>query len=263
MTRANLDVLEALLLQLELQSLPAVIGISGAQGSGKSTLAARLVAHFSALGLRAATVSLDDYYLSGAQRAQLAADVHPLLRQRGVPGTHHIDKAIEDARAVLAGHPVALPRFDKALDEPAAALPAQQLDLLLVEGWCIGLKPQNKKELATAISPFETQFDADGRWRRFVNQQLGGHYQQYWQLLKPLIWLQAPGWEQVCRWRAQQEQELIARTGIGMDQNSLQHFMGSFERLTLAGFSALAHVADIELRLNSAHQVTRISKKPA
>lgn len=258
MTRANLDVLEALLLQLELQFLPAVIGISGAQGSGKSTLAARLVAHFSALGLRAATVSLDDYYLSGAQRAQLAADVHPLLRQRGVPGTHHIDKAIEDARAVLAGHPVALPRFDKALDEPAAALPAQQLDLLLVEGWCIGLKPQNKKELATAISPFETQFDADGRWRRFVNQQLGGQYQQYWQLLKPLIWLRAPDWLQICVWRAQQEQQLRHKTGKGMDETTLQHFMGSFERLTLAAFTQLEQITQIQLQLNAEHLVTQM-----
>ncbi|MCT6699753.1 kinase [Rheinheimera sp. 4Y26] len=263
MTTANLDVLNALLSQLELKSLPAVIGISGAQGSGKSTLAALLVAHFAATGLKAATVSLDDYYLSGAKRAQLAADVHSLLRQRGVPGTHDIQAAIDDATAVLAGRPVALPRFDKALDEPTASLPSQQLDVLVVEGWCVGLQPQNSQELATAISVFESQFDADGRWRNFVNQQLGGQYQQYWQLLKPLIWLQAPGWAQVCRWRAQQEQELIARTGMGMDQNALQHFMGSFERLTLAGFSALAQVSDIQLQLNSAHQVSRISRKPA
>ena len=105
--------------------LPAVIGISGAQGSGKSTLAAELVAQLQQRGVKAAAVSLDDYYVSQAQRQQLAEHVHPLLRQRGVPGTHHIQQAINDAIAVLAGQPVALPQFDKAQDEPAAALPAR------------------------------------------------------------------------------------------------------------------------------------------
>lgn len=261
MTTVKTDILAVVLAELKLNALPASIGISGAQGSGKSTLAARLVAHFSALGLRAATVSLDDYYLSGSQRAQLAADVHPLLRQRGVPGTHDIQAAIDDATAVLAGRPVALPRFDKALDEPVTPLPSQQLDVLVVEGWCVGLQPQQNKMLATAISPFETQFDADGRWRSFVNQQLGGQYQQYWQLLKPLIWLRAPDWRQICVWRAQKEQELRHRTGKGMDETTLQHFMGSFERLTLASFAQLEQVAEIQLQLSADHAVMQIIRK--
>lgn len=59
-------------------SLPAVVGISGAQGSGKSTLAALLVSELQALGISAQTVSLDDYYLGKAARQQLAQQVHPL-----------------------------------------------------------------------------------------------------------------------------------------------------------------------------------------
>ena len=127
-------------------SLPAVIGISGAQGSGKTTLARALVQCLTSQGLAAATVSLDDYYHSKAQRQQLALDIHPLLAQRGVPGTHDIDRAVGDARAVLAGRPVALPQFDKALDEPATPLAEQQLDILIVEGWCLGIAPQTAAE---------------------------------------------------------------------------------------------------------------------
>ncbi|MFT7192443.1 MAG: D-glycerate 3-kinase, partial [Rheinheimera aquimaris] len=77
-------------------SLPAVVGISGAQGSGKSTLAAALVTQLQQQGIPAAAVSLDDYYLSKAQRLTLAEQVHPLLVQRGVPGTHDIGRAIAD-----------------------------------------------------------------------------------------------------------------------------------------------------------------------
>lgn len=257
------DMLALLLTRLKLPPYPAVIGITGAQGSGKSTLSALFAAHLSSLGIRAAAVSLDDYYLSGAQRAQLAASVHPLLRQRGVPGTHDIQAAIKDADAVLAGKPVALPRFDKAQDEPVAMRPLQQLDVLIVEGWCLGLKPQNETELVLPVNDVEKELDPHGQLRRFVNQQLGTFYQEFWQLLTPIIWLSAPGWSQICRWRAQQEEELRAKTGKGMNDTELRLFMATFERLTLASFVQLGNVADLQLLLNKNHQVIAVTENPA
>ena len=243
--------LTAMLQQL---TWPAVVGISGAQGSGKSTLAAELVAQLKSHGIRAAAVSLDDYYLSKAQRQQLAQHVHPLLRQRGVPGTHHIQQAINDATAVLAGQPVALPQFDKAQDEPAATLPAQQLDLLIVEGWCLGVKPQTSAELAVAVNVLEQHEDSAGRWRHYVNSQLAGPYADYWQLLKPLIWLNAPDWQSVCRWRAKQEQQLWRERGCGMTDSELARFMLPFQRLTQVSWQQLPKVADIVINLNPQQQ---------
>ena len=146
-------------------SLPAVIGISGAQGSGKSTLAAALVKQLQRQGIRAAAVSLDDYYLSQSRRQMLAQQVHPILVQRGVPGTHDIDQALADARAVLAGKKVALPQFDKALDEPVATKAPQLLDLLIVEGWCVGVAAQSEVDLQQPVNALEADEDSDGRWR--------------------------------------------------------------------------------------------------
>ena len=238
-----------------LQALPkpAVIGISGAQGSGKSTLAAELVAQLQQRGIRAAAVSLDDYYLSKARRQQLALDIHPLLAQRGVPGTHDIARAIADAESVLVGGEVTLPKFDKALDEPAAALAAQRLDILLVEGWCLGVKPQTSAELAVPVNALEVSEDTDGRWRHYVNSQLAGLYADYWQLLKPLIWLKAPDWQSVCRWRAKQEQQLWRERGHGMTKTELARFMLPFQRLTLASWQQLAAAADVTVRLDPQH----------
>ncbi|PKM18095.1 MAG: kinase [Gammaproteobacteria bacterium HGW-Gammaproteobacteria-15] len=248
----------ALLQQLfsALQELPhtVVIGISGAQGSGKSTLAAMLAQMFSATGCNAAAVSLDDYYLSKALRRQLAENVHPLLAQRGVPGTHNIAQALADARAVLAGVPVALPWFDKALDEPAAALPAQTLDILIVEGWCLGVPAQTDAELATPVNELEAKADADGRWRHYVNQQLAGPYAEYWRLLTPLIWLQAPDWDCVCRWRAQQERKLWQSRGKGMTDAELARFMLPFQRLTQASWQLLPQQASYIIALNKQQQ---------
>ncbi|SEA71788.1 kinase [Alkalimonas amylolytica] len=236
---------------------PAVVGISGAQGTGKSTLARLLTEQLRALGLATTTVSLDDYYLSKAMRLQLAEQVHPLLAQRGVPGTHAINRAIDDAKNVLAAKPVQLPCFDKALDEPVRDRPPQQLQLLIVEGWCLGLGPQSEQELHLAQNSLEANDDPTGQWRYFINQQLAGPYQQYWQLLKPLIWLQAPDWASVCRWRAKQEQQLWQQSGRGMTRQQLERFMLSFERLTRASWQQLPQRTDVLIPLDH-HQQPRL-----
>ncbi|WP_215398785.1 kinase [Rheinheimera oceanensis] len=257
--QAYRQLLQQLFSTLQNLPRPLVIGISGAQGSGKSTLAAMLVQMFSATGCSAAAVSLDDYYLSKAQRRQLAANVHPLLAQRGVPGTHNITQALADAKAVLAGVTVTLPQFDKALDEPAAALPAQTLDILIVEGWCLGVPAQTEAELATPVNELEAKADTDGRWRRYVNTLLAGPYAEYWQLLTPLIWLQAPDWDCVCRWRAKQEQQLWQRRGTGMTEAELTSFMLPFQRLTQASWQQLPQQASYIIALDK-HQQPRLKQ---
>ncbi|MDP4530015.1 kinase [Alkalimonas delamerensis] len=233
---------------------PAIIGITGAQGTGKSTLAARLAKQLTAQGRPTAAVSLDDYYLNRTQRQQLAKQVHPLLAQRGVPGTHRIEQALDDAHNFLQGKAVAWPHFDKALDEPGSPCSPQKAELLLVEGWCLGLAPQSDQALQQPINALEHQQDADGRWRRYVNQQLTAAYADYWQLLKPLIWLQAPDWQTVCRWRQKQEQQLWQQRGMGMSKAQLAQFMLSFERLTLASWQQLPSRADLQIQLDHQQQ---------
>ena len=68
------------------------IGISGAPGSGKSTLSRTFVHCLNEMGITACLLSLDDYYLDRPGRERVALDVHPLFRQRGVPGTHEISR---------------------------------------------------------------------------------------------------------------------------------------------------------------------------
>lgn len=96
---------------------PLVVGINGTQGSGKTTLADYLVPQLThEHGLKALSVSLDDFYLSQSRRLQLAQAVHPLLKTRGVPGTHDLELAINTFNKLLATEPVAIPAFDKTQD---------------------------------------------------------------------------------------------------------------------------------------------------
>ena len=92
-------------------------GIAGAQGTGKTTLARALIPALAERGLHAAAISLDDFYLTLAEREQLGRAVHPLLAIRGMPGTHDLALAhavLDQLQRLPAGTTVDVPRFDKA-----------------------------------------------------------------------------------------------------------------------------------------------------
>jgi len=213
-----------------------ILGLCGAQGSGKSTIAQAVQRILETRGLSAATLSLDDFYLARAERDRLAREVHPLLVIRGPPGTHDVAKACATLDALAKPGEVALPAFDKAADEPrprsAWRSVRAPLDVVIFEGWCVGARPQPAADLAAPVNPLEAEADEDGRWRRFVNDQLAGAYQDLFARLDDLALLRAPGFEVVLAWRAEQERKLIERTGRGMSPEKLALFVQHYERLT-------------------------------
>ncbi len=227
-----------------------VLAISGLQGSGKSTLAAQVVALAGQRGLRAATLSIDDFYLTRAQRQRLARQVHPLLLTRGPPGTHDLELAHATLDAIAARQPVALPRFDKLADErmPASQWPHVEaaLDLLVFEGWFLGTPAQAESELDPPLNALEREADADGRWRRWCNQALAEHYPALWQRCHRLWFLQPPDFAVVPRWRWQQEQNLqAAHPGrSSMSRAQLDRFVQYYERVSRQALRTLPERAD-------------------
>ncbi|PII16789.1 kinase [Stenotrophomonas indicatrix] len=238
-----------------------VLAISGLQGSGKSTLAAQVVARAQARGLNAATLSIDDVYLTRAQRQRLARQVHPLLITRGPPGTHDLPLAHAVLDAVAARQPLALPRFDKLADErlPEAQWPQLQtpLDLLVFEGWFLGTPAQDDAELDVPLNALEREADADGRWRRWCNQALAHDYPALWQRCDRLWFLQPPDFSVVPRWRWQQEQNLqAAQPGRhGMNRPQLERFVQYYERVSRQALRALPAIADRVVALDAQRQV--------
>ena len=98
---------------------PYILGLSGLQGSGKSTLARVMKAQAEARGWATEVLALDDFYYARSDREALARDVHPLLRTRGVPGTHEIELMMSVLAALPHASdklPVSHPRFDKGRD---------------------------------------------------------------------------------------------------------------------------------------------------
>lgn len=246
-----------------------IVGVCGTQASGKSTLCA-VVAHLLAeQGLKAAVISIDDLYLTREARQALAAQIHPLLATRGVPGTHDVALGEELFDRLARPGEVRLPRFDKARDtrRPPATWDVFEgpADVVLFEGWCVGARPQDEAALARPVNALERDEDPDGRWRRFADAQLAGPYQELFGRLDRLVLLQAPGFEAVLDWRREQEAKLRARLAAEggdlsrtLDEAALVRFIAHYERLTRHILDEMPGRADVVARLGPERQLLEL-----
>lgn len=238
-----------------------VLGVSGAQGTGKSTFSKLLAVALERVFEKASlVVSLDDFYYTRAERAHLAQTVHPMLKVRGVPGTHDIEllgQVIEDLRARRSTR---VPVFDKAQDDRESMIPVmgQDLDILIVEGWCWGALPSPVRDLDTPINSLEAEQDPDGRWRKYVNDQLAnGGYQRVFKQADVCYYFAVPDFDTVFEWRWQQEQRLAERaTGQGvMTRDEVRTFVMYYERITRQMLKDLPKQANLTIFLDSNHRV--------
>ena len=285
---------------------PAVVAINGAQGSGKSTLALRLRELLAAQhGRRAVVLSIDDIYLPRLERERLAQDIHPLLRTRGVPGTHDLELGLRLLGRLgdlgTTTHPaprhsaeaVRMPKFIKAADDRAAesewAVEQGPVDLILFEGWCVGTPAQDEAELRLPVNELEAREDADGTWRRYVNEQLAMVYPWLFSHIDRTIFLQAPDFDSIYRWRLEQEgknalesafatkvdkvgeltpplgplpshRDSLRSQGEGktsglMGPEELRRFIQHYERLTRHALKVMPERADVVMRLGPGHEV--------
>lgn len=247
---------------------PQIIGIHGCQGSGKSTLAALLDAWLGDVaGLNVLRLSIDDFYLTKHQRRSLADSIHPLFATRGVPGTHDIALLETVLRAVIARstEDLATPRFDKARDDrasPKESVVARDIDVVVLEGWCVGLPPEPQERLEHDINPMESEQDPQAIWRGKVNKALAEEYKTVFDLLTALVVLRAPHFDTVVDWRWEQEQKLIRRqqrpSGVDdalMDRKGVERFVQFFQRLTVWGLEVLPGRADLCFHLDPTRQI--------
>jgi D-glycerate 3-kinase len=239
-----------------------LVGINGAQGSGKSTVCRFLEALLAEHGLRAVTLSLDDLYLTRAERQAAAADIHPLFATRGVPGTHDVPLGMAVLDRLLAGQPADLPRFDKAADDRSSAVHRAPgpVDVVLFEGWCIGAAPQPPGALREPLNDLERDEDPEGTWRGEVNRRLATDYAELFARIDLLIMLKVPDFDAVRANRRLQEEKLGAGPAV-MDQAALNRFLAHYERLTEHMFAEMPARADILVEIGRDQRPIRVSSR--
>ena len=251
-----------------------LVGFSGCQGSGKSTLVALMAKVMREVhGVSTVVLSLDDFYLTKAARVALAQSIHPLFATRGVPGTHDLALLNETIAALRQPPPrgsVPVPAFDKALDDRPEMVHWRQVSapvqLILLEGWCVGLSPQQESELEAPINPMEAEQDPSRVWRGEVNRQLATEYADLFSKLDALLLLQAPSFDAVFDWRWQQEQRLSQqfqqdhpdKPDPTMTRSEVADFILHYQRLTEHGLKTLPDRADFVWELATDRSVERM-----
>lgn len=248
------------------------VGINGCQGSGKSTLTDFISSYLTTqYQLNVVVMSLDDFYFSSEKRNKLAQDIHPLLATRGVPGTHdvvelnHVLTLLKEKKTGFS-----IPKFNKATDNPFPedkwAAIEKPADIIIVEGWCWGVKPQTAEQLKAPINELEFQYDKAGKWRNYVNQQLKNDYEPLYEKMDFWLALQAPSFDCVYKWRLEQEQKLKERN-IGLKNSKIMtpaeilNFTQYFQRLSVQGCNTFSHSADAIFYLDYDRKITTMSIK--
>ncbi|XP_038974976.1 LOW QUALITY PROTEIN: D-glycerate 3-kinase, chloroplastic-like [Phoenix dactylifera] len=165
---------------------PLVIGVSAPQGSGKTTLVFALDHLFRRSGRNAATLSIDDFYLTAEDQAKLRSKNpgNALLEFRGNAGSHDLQFSIDTltslSKLTKKGMKMKLPRYDKSANggrgdraDPSTWPEVEgPMEVVLLEGWMLGFKPL-PNEVVKAVDPqlevvnknLEAYFDA---WDKFV-----------------------------------------------------------------------------------------------
>ncbi|KAK9915446.1 hypothetical protein WJX75_009273 [Coccomyxa subellipsoidea] len=210
---------------------PLVIGMQAPQGCGKTTLVDVLGMLFSHVGIRAASVSIDDFYLTFADQLQLGK-VHAknrLLQVRGNAGTHDLQLGTDTLKALKSctskDSQVAVPRYDKSQNggrgdraDPSTWPNVQgPLDVILFEGWMLGFKPRPRTDVeeidADLVSINEKLKEYEAAWDAWVDA---------WLVVK----VGTPQW--VYQWRLQAEHAMLAAGRPGMSDDQVADFVDRY-----------------------------------
>ena len=218
-----------------------IISLSGGQGAGKSTLAKIFQIILSTIyNLKVVNISIDDFYKTLNERKKMSKFTHPLFMTRGVPGTHDskilfkIIKRLKNKKFKK----LMIPKFDKSKDDRFKVNFWQKIskkpDIVIFEGWCVGAKPQSKKNLMKSINLLEKREDKKLTWRKKVNNELKTNYKKIFKLIDYKIYIKVPSFKYVFKWRLLQEKKLGFKSknkGV-MKTSEVKRFIMFYERIT-------------------------------
>lgn len=221
-----------------------LFGLNGLPGCGKSSLAHWIEEAGAHLEIPVSVVSLDDFYWPAAEMdAEMAGN--PWSVPRALPGSHDL-KLMDDAiDHWLKSGTLHVPQFDKSLRQgrgDRAGWREHTADVVLLEGWFLGVEANNDESLDPPLTPDEC------RYRSRTLQQLE-RYQPLWAKLSSLWQLRAPSVEASRLWKQEQEDAMHQRTGARLSDDSLRGFVRMIETALPQKALQTINRADVVLEL--------------
>ncbi len=247
-----------------------IIGLTGGQGSGKSTISNILkIILKEGFNLNTVIFSIDDFYKTYNERLKMSSKVSPLFLTRGVPGTHDTDLLLNCIKKLKNRKfkKILIPRFDKSIDDRLAKKKWQVIknkpNIVIFEGWCVGVKPQKKKDLFTPINKLEKEKDKKRIWRERVNEELKNKYKKIFKLIDKTIFLKVPSFKYVYKWRLLQEKKLrfLSKGKKTMNDKQIKNFIMFYERLTKHMLKSFSISSDTIISIDNKHRLKSIKFK--
>ena len=245
-----------------------ILGFSGGQGSGKTTVTGILKIILKKFFKRRIHVSsIDDFYKTLVDRNKISNKIHPLLKTRGVPGTHDINlvKNFFNIIRKKKFKKIKLPKFEKSTDNRLGKKYwfniKQKPEIVILEGWCVGARPQSNSLIKRSINILEKYEDKDLKWRKYVNEKLKKEYKKLFMMIDHLIFMRIPNFKVVFKWRLHQEKKLKKKSYSKkkiMSHNEIKRFIMFYERITLQMMKDLSKSASIVLLLKKNHEIKRV-----
>ena len=244
------------------------LGFSGGQGSGKTTVAKILKIILKNFFKRKIYISsIDDFYKTLKDRNKMSYTTHPLFKTRGVPGTHDINLVKKFFYFIKKKKfkKTKLPKFDKSIDDRLKKKYwyniKERPEVVILEGWCVGAKPQSNSLIKKPINILEKYEDKNLIWRKYVNEKLKREYKKLFAMIDCFIFMKIPNFNMVFKWRLLQENKLRKKSRFEkkiMPYNKIKRFIMFYQRITLQMIKDLSQSASIVMLLNKNHEIKKV-----
>ncbi len=202
-----------------------VIGLSALPGTGKTTLGLLIERLLLKMEIKAAVVSLDDFYLPSSEM-NIAIKNNPWNVSRGFPGTHSInlieEKILEWKNTGKFNYPV----FDKSLRNGLGDRSYWKIDypeILILEGWFLGVNKKSSQSISKEnVKP--PLYEREIEYRSKIQKNLND-YLKIWQLFEKIWQIKPKDFSYMNKWKSNQENEMLKIKGNALVDNQLTNFL--------------------------------------
>ena len=245
-----------------------ILGLSGSQGSGKTMVTGILqiiLKKFFKKNIY--IISIDDFYKTLRDRNRMSQQKHSLFKTRGVPGKHDINliKNFFISAKRKKFKKIKLPKFNKSIDDRSKKNYWHNInkrpEIIILEGWCVGAKPQIISSLRKPVNILERHEDKDLIWRKYANEKLKKEYKEVFAMIDYFIFMKVPNFKIVFKWRLLQENKLRKKLHYKkkiMTYSAIKRFIMFYQRITLQMMKDLSKSASIVLLLKKNHEIKRV-----
>ena len=244
------------------------LGFSGGQGSGKTTVVKILKIILKKFFKRKIYVSsIDDFYKTLKDRNEMSYTTHSLFKTRGVPGTHDVNLINKFFYFIKKKKfkKTKLPKFDKSIDDRLKKKYwfniKERPEIVILEGWCVGARPQSNSLIKKPVNILEKYEDENLIWRKHVNEKLKREYKKLFAMIDYYIFMKIPNFNMVFKWRLLQEKKLSKKLRFKkkiMSYSEIKRFIMFYQRITLQMIKDLSKSASIIMLLKKNHEIKRV-----